>query len=70
MVLPVLAGEGLGMAAYFVCNVFGQLAAAVSLQLAQQAAPPTATQTLRLGVAVALGVAGGALVQDCRGKRV
>jgi hypothetical protein len=56
-----------------VCNVFGQLAAAVSLQLAQQDAPPTAEQALRLGVAVALGVAGGALVQDaasqaCRGK--
>ena len=62
------------MAAYLVFNVFGQLAAAVSLQLMQQAAPVTAAQALQLGVAVALGVAGGVMVQDsaslaCRGKR-
>lgn len=64
VVVPVVVGEAIGMAAYFVCNLFGQLGAAAALELSSQAEQATVQQLLRLGAASALGLAGGLLVQE------
>ena len=67
VIVPVVVGEAIGMAAYFVCNLFGQLGAAAALELATQPEAATAGQLLRLGLASALGLAGGLLVQEASG---
>ena len=65
--VPVWAGSLIGMAAYFICNLLGQLVAACALQLISQRAPATLLQLLLTG-AVVLGLIGSMLVQD-RGDR-
>ena len=62
--MPVLASEVFGMAVYFVCNLFGQLSAAVALQFVSGREAVTQGLVARMCGAVVLGLLGGLLVQD------
>ena len=64
VVVPVLASEVFGMAVYFVCNLFGQLSAAVALQFVSGREAVTQGLVARMCGAVVLGLLGGLLVQD------